>query len=231
MRYTKVLSIFVDESGDFGPYDYHCPFYIFTLVFHDQDNSIIENLQKLDQTFRDSGLGASHCFHAGPVIRREEDYQFMDIPERRRIMGKMLGFARNVDISYISFYVEKKTAPDSVILSACLSKELSRFIRDNYSYFTGYDSIIIYYDNGQVELGRILASIFTAMLTNVEYRRVLPAEYRLFQVADLLCTLELVRLKAERTILSKSEKSFFGSMRDMKKNYFKIIDRIKYSKK
>ena len=32
----RELSIFVDESGDFGPYETHAPFYLFTLVFHDQ---------------------------------------------------------------------------------------------------------------------------------------------------------------------------------------------------
>ncbi len=30
------LSVFIDESGDFGPYEHHAPYYIITLVFHDQ---------------------------------------------------------------------------------------------------------------------------------------------------------------------------------------------------
>lgn len=28
----KELSIFIDESGDFGEYDYHSPWYIVTMV-------------------------------------------------------------------------------------------------------------------------------------------------------------------------------------------------------
>ena len=31
----KELSIFVDESGDFGEYDYHSPYYIILMVLHD----------------------------------------------------------------------------------------------------------------------------------------------------------------------------------------------------
>ena len=27
----KVLSVFIDESGDFGPYDFHAPFYLVAL--------------------------------------------------------------------------------------------------------------------------------------------------------------------------------------------------------
>ena len=30
----KELSIFVDESGDFGEYEKHAPYYIVTMVFH-----------------------------------------------------------------------------------------------------------------------------------------------------------------------------------------------------
>ena len=34
------LSVFVDESGDFGEYDYHAPYYIISLVLHNQSNDI-----------------------------------------------------------------------------------------------------------------------------------------------------------------------------------------------
>ena len=70
-------------------------------------------------------------------------------------------------------------------------------------------------------MNKLLASVFAVMLPQVEFRKVIPADYRLFQVADLFCTLELVSLKDERHIMSKSEEAFFGSMRDMKKNYLK----------
>ncbi len=41
------LSIFVDESGDFGAYESHCPKYLVTLVFHDQDKDISEHIKLL----------------------------------------------------------------------------------------------------------------------------------------------------------------------------------------
>ncbi|MBR6581956.1 MAG: hypothetical protein IKK66_11760 [Ruminococcus sp.] len=44
----KELSIFVDESGDFGEYEKHAPYYIVTMVFHDQRVDISEHLHKLD---------------------------------------------------------------------------------------------------------------------------------------------------------------------------------------
>lgn len=33
----RELSIFVDESGDWGEYKHHSPYYIITFVFHNQD--------------------------------------------------------------------------------------------------------------------------------------------------------------------------------------------------
>ena len=44
----KELSIFVDESGDFGVYDYHAPFYIISMVLHDQAVNIVDDLKILE---------------------------------------------------------------------------------------------------------------------------------------------------------------------------------------
>ena len=224
----KRLSVFVDESGDFGPSEKHSPFYIFTMVFHDQDNKIDSQIRRLEQQISELGFRPSHCFHAGPIIRREEEYIRLTIQERRRCLNRILTFAKSCDISYASFFVEKKQVRDSLSLTVSLSKQLSDFIRKNYSFFQSFDQVIIYYDNGQVELNKILASVFSVLLTNVEFRRVLPAQYRLFQVADLLCTLKLISLKAERKILSDSEMQFFGNLRDLHKNYLKPIERLKF---
>lgn len=225
---TKELSIFVDESGDFGPYEAHAPFYLFTLVFHDQSNPIDAQVLWLEERLRDASMSPAHCFHAGPIIRREADYSDMSIKERRRILGWLVSFARSVQISYASFMAEKKRAADSLALTLTLSRQLSAFIRENFAFFQSYDRIVVYYDNGQVELSRLLASVFSAMLFNVEFRKVLPAQYRLFQVADLFCTLELTKQKALRNQLSNSELQFFGSQRDMNKNYLKQTQKLRF---
>lgn len=45
----KELSIFIDESGDFGEYSFHSPYYIITMVFHNQTVDIQEQIQYLDR--------------------------------------------------------------------------------------------------------------------------------------------------------------------------------------
>ena len=68
---------------------------------------------------------------------------------------------------------------------------------------------------------QLLATVFSILLPQTEIRKVTPVNYRLFQVADLICTFELIYLK--------SEENFFGSMRDMKKNYLKPMLKKKFA--
>ena len=50
------LSIFVDESGDFGEYDFYAPFYIISMVIHDQGIDIEEDLLKLEREGKNTGM-------------------------------------------------------------------------------------------------------------------------------------------------------------------------------
>lgn len=103
------LSIFVDESGDFGTYEPHAPFYLFTLVFHDQRSSIAEQINHLEHGLADIGFGVKHCFHAGPIIRREEDYQNLSITERRKCLNRILTFAKIAIYPTSLFRLRKST--------------------------------------------------------------------------------------------------------------------------
>ncbi len=216
------LSIFVDESGDFGQYDYRSPYYIISMVFHNQNLDIHNELNKIDDFFQQIGI-PNHCVHAGPIIRQEEEYRNMTLEMRSKILKRLMAFTRSIDLYCESFYIEKKHLGNEVEMTGKLSKELSKFIRDHMQYFFEFDTVKIYYDNGQVEVTKILSAVFNVMLENVEFRKVLPSDYRLFQVADLVCTLKLVELKMEHHMLSKSELKFFHDERILKKNYIKPI--------
>lgn len=221
-KVLKELSIFIDESGDFGEYGHHSPYYIITMIFHDQQEDVQPAISRLKQELSYLKLD-NLCIHTGPIIRKEEIYVNMSVDERRRIFNKMVAFIRQINIRYKCFYIEKKHISDVVEATGRLSKQISRFIRGHYEDFLAFDDVKIYYDNGQVEVSKILSSVFNALLPNPIFRKVMPSEYKLFQAADLLCTLELVKLKLENNMFSKSEKTFFGNIRDLKKNYLKPL--------
>ena len=73
----KELSVFIDESGDFGEYDDQAPYYIITMVFHDQSLPITDAVQKLDQELSYLDLN-NLCIHTGPIVRREEIYELTE---------------------------------------------------------------------------------------------------------------------------------------------------------
>ena len=76
-------------------------------------------------------------------------------------------------------------------------------------YWDSYDKIIIHYDNGQIELTKILVAVFHMLPVRVEFCKEKPVDNRLFQVADLICTIELLAEKAENNAFSRSEIEFF----------------------
>ena len=218
------LSVFIDESGDFGAYDHRSPYYIITMLFHDQIVNIEPEIEKLDRELEYLGL-SNLCIHTGPIIRREEVYQNMSVKERRHIFNKMVAFIRQIDIRYKTFTIEKKHVEDVVEATGKLSKIIGDFIRNHYEEILAYDVVKIYYDNGQVEVSKILSSVFHALLPNPVFRKAMPYDYKLFQAADLICSLELVKRKMEDHLYSKSEMAFFGSERDLKKNYLKPLSK------
>ena len=223
----KELSVFIDESGDFGEYEHHSPFYIVTLVFHDQSADISRNINHLDLKIRDYGF-PDYTIHTGPLIRREDEFFDLQFVERKQIFNAIYNFARTTDIKYKSLRVEKKQCSDELELISKLSKQLSGFLKDNLEAFIEYDRIICYYDYGQRELTHILVSVFNTVLNNVEFKKVAPAKYKLSQAADLLCTMELLMAKSERKLLTKSELAFFSSARDLNKSYLRAIQAKKF---
>lgn len=224
----KELSIFVDESGDFGEFEKHAPYYIVTMVFHDQAVDISDNLSKLKNSLEQMGYGDEQAIHTEPLIRREKPYQYFQPNERRAIFSKLYYFTLNCDIKYKSFVFHKSEYENKFKLEARIARELSQFIRGNLAYFQGYEKVILYYDNGQHELNRILNTVLATELAEYDVRKVLPSDYRLFQVADLICTLELLRIKMENGQLSSSEERMFHSKRDLKKDFLKGIKKKEF---
>lgn len=219
------LGIFIDESGDFGAFDVHSPYYIVSLVFHDQSKSIGENVARLNGALQYIDI-PERAIHTGPLIRRESDYAFYDVVTRKKLFDSIFYFARKVDICQATVFIEKRkiTDPMDINLVAMISKSLSMLLREYTEVFLGFDNLIVYYDNGQVELTKIIASVFGIMFGGrVEFKRALPSDKKLLQVADLVCTLKLLTLKHQQKNLSASEINFFSSAKDLKKSYLTLL--------
>ena len=218
------LSIFIDESGDFGEYEPHSPLYLMTLVFHNQSKNISGGIDHLKKQVIEQGFPREHAVHTGPLVRREKDYKNIELPNRRKLFRHLYDFARVADIHYKTFVFKKREFKDHDALVSRMSRELGIFVRDNLAFFQSFDNLIVYYDGGQKEITTIINAVFN-VLVDAEIRRVKPSDYCLFQVADLFCTLELIKFKLDAQGLSKSEDEFFRGSRTFKKNYWKPVEK------
>ena len=216
------LSIFIDESGDFGDFQKHSPFYLVTMLFHNQADTIDADNAILDENIKNIGFDI-HALHTGPIIRREGYYRNNSKDDRRKLLRALFGYWRHVPVQYVTLRIDKKECSDIIDFTAKLSLRISRFISAHIEYFSSFDEINVYYDNGQIELTRILTSTLAVMLTNVSFRKVQPSEHKLFQLADMFCALELVAIKFESKTASHTEVDFFHSARDFCRNYLNDI--------
>ena len=218
----KILSVFIDESGDFGPYEAHAPYYLVAMVLHEQSVDITENIAGFETHLKNLGY-PEHAVHTGPLIRRESVYAGEFVEQRKKLFNALFNFARKLQFQYACIKVRKSECPDEIALTARVSKEIAAVLRSNEEFWNSFDRVILYYDNGQIELTKILAAVFNTLYTHVEHRKVRPVDYKLFQVADLICTIELLAEKSEAGSFSRSELEFFDTVRDFKKNYLKSI--------
>ena len=214
----KECYIAVDESGSFGRFDRHSPYYLVTLVFHNQTHDLTGDIQRLDEAMAQFGL-QNHAIHTAPLIRREGDYINLPTITRKQIFNRLFYFARNVPFTYRTVIVDKRQLSDPVLLNEWIARRLAAFFSEQLVTLTAFDKLVVCYDNGQMELNSILTSAFCKAFNCVEFRRTLPVNYRIAQVADLLCALELLALKAENKALTRSELAFFSSQRDLYRHY------------
>lgn len=223
MSSENVLSVFVDESGDFGEVKDRPSYYLVTLVFHDQKHDISQQIKKLEDSISSSGIGIEYI-HTGPIIRREAIFNNLSIDDRRKMIFKILNFMKVCPIKCATVAIDRKTAANKVQLSGKISKALTEVFIKHDDFFRSFDAINVYYDNGQDELSAVLNAVFSARYEHVEFKKAEPQKYRLLQVADFICSIELLRIKMKENRLSSSEKRFFYKPQELKKSFIKPID-------
>jgi hypothetical protein len=197
-------------------------------VFHDQSQDISSQISRFDSLLHSAGLPNEKPIHTAPLIRKEEEYFHLDISKRRQLFDRLFTFARTTGIRYKTFSYKKKEYPENQLLFNRIARDLSMFLDENLGYFQSFDKIITYYDGGQAEVTRIVAIAFGISLFEVDFRKVKPLDYRLFQTADLLCYMELLAIKDGAKKLTNSEVRFFKDRRRLARTYLKAAWKLRF---
>ncbi len=196
------------------------------MVFHDQDVEIRDAIKLFNRKVEQAGL-EGRTIHVGPLIRREQNYINDERSVRRKLFSMLYHFTRSIDIRYTTICFEKRKDIRPGEMATKLFEHIKAVLVRNAIFLNNYDEVIIYYDNGQKELKRAFALAFKDLLSKVTIRKVRPQNYILFQIADLICSLELVALKFERGQASRSETEFFRSKRNFMKDFMKGLIKIR----
>lgn len=205
----KRLNIFVDETGEFGFGNGASELYGVSFTFHEQNNDIMLELNKLND--RLYNIGYTDMLHIADLIMKRGDYSKFPIAKRKSIFNSIYQFSRRIPVKYKTIIIDKKYTNNSRVLKKKLSLEINNMVKEHERYFNKFDMIIMYYDNGQEVLGTILDAIFSrykGFEHRVEFDH---KEKRLFQVSDMLTYIDKYNYKYKNKMsFTKSEQYFFN---------------------
>ena len=203
------LNIFVDETGEFGFGKESSLLYGVSFTFHEQNDDIMSELNKLNT--RLDRIGYTNMIHMADLIMRREDYKNFDIAMRKSIFNSIYQFSRRIPVKYKTIIIDKRYTNDARTLRQRLSIEINKMIKEHEKYFNRFDKIVMYYDNGQETLGTILDSIFLRF-EGFEHRISFDhKEKRLFQVSDMLTFIDKYNYKYKNKMsFTRGEKYFFS---------------------
>ena len=204
----RELSIFIDESGGDG---LDGSYYLLALVLH-------------EQSLRDKGL-PNALLYTAPLLYRKKGYEGMDEETRKRLLSSFKVFSRHLPIRHACLALNTKgfTSPDDVTVG--MRRALVDFMFDHLEYLQGFNDIKVYYDDGQHSIARAIhGAVEYALSKNaVILKKAPPADYRLGQAADYICTVELAALRYRDKRTTATDEKFFGSWSRFRRDVLKEV--------
>lgn len=225
------LGIFIDESGTFEKSNSLnnniSDLYIVSFLFHDKSVSIEKGIKNFEDFLFRNGLDKHLPIHTMPLIRKQKQYQVFNEELRRKLFYRLFVLMCKLKLKHKAFIFDKKFCTSKQNIRKQLEIYIKEIIRDNYDYFKKFDEIVIYYDEGQDYLTKILHSAFSTTLSNYRFKKNVNQEnYRILQCADMVCSLELIKQRQKNNEHIKAVENFFISERKFNKNYGKAYNAL-----
>lgn len=132
-------------------------------------------------------------------------------------------FVRRLPISYVTFVYRRSQFEDPARLMERMGRNVSSAMVEHLGFFQSFDDVKVYYDNGQDIVKQALDRSVDKVLSKgvVRRRKTSMTDYRLEQVADYLCTIELALVKYQAKENGETYNKFFGGIGSFKRNWLK----------
>lgn len=215
----KLISCFVDETGQ---QDMRAGYYMLTLVFHDQSESIAPMIDAYEKRLAFEDLPDA-AFHAKDLLHGHGRYECLTVEERKRLLVAFSMLVRTLPVSYRTFTYSASDIKSKDELQTRMRRDVINFLFDHLERFQEFDKVPIYYDGGHQAVTSALHQAFDYVLAkdSVIYMDLSHQEKRLAQAADYLCTIELAAMRYEGGEESATYLRFFGKPRSFRQNFLK----------
>lgn len=225
------LGIFIDESGlveeNKSQNEKLRDLYIVSFLFHNKSMAIDNEVKNFEKLLIENDFDPQLPIHTMPLIRHQKPYTEYNRDKRKKLFYYLFQFMRKLKIKHKTFVCDKKYCPTKQAIKLNLENYIKQMITDNYEYFQKFDEIVIYYDEGQNYLTKILHRAFSTNLSNYRFKEdVCHEEYRLLQCADMVCSLELIEQRKKHNEYIKAIDTFFSSESKYNKNYGKAYNSL-----
>ena len=137
------ISLFVDESGESGT---ESKYYLVTLVFHEQDSGIDKQTELYENALHDEGL-PDIPLHTSPLLNGHDDYEGMDIQDRKRLLQAFFTMLQHMPIKYHAFSCKKSDFKSDAALITRMKRDVVNLVFDNLEYLQRFDKVKVYYDD------------------------------------------------------------------------------------
>lgn len=215
----REISVFADESGDKSD---NTRYFLLTLVFHNQADSIAEQVWIYERSLANADL-PNVPFHSEPLLNGHGDYAHLLPEQRKKLLSGFGALVRYLPIEYKTFVYRRREFESPEKLEERMRRDVADLLRSRLDYFQGFEHVKVYYDNAQAIVKSALYDAVYDVLAKqaVVRKRTTMTEYRLSQVADYLCTIELAAVKYAAKEDGGTYEKFFGGIGSFKKNWLK----------
>lgn len=221
------LNLHIDESGN---QDLSEGIYLVTVVLHEHDDDVEALIRGYEERLAIAGL-PDVPFHGKDLLHGNEGYRELGAGDRKRLLTQFSRLVRELPVTYIALRYNGSDVHDRFGLEGRIRRDLASAVYDHLAFFQAFDSICVYYDNGQGAVSVALHDALDYVLARnvADYR---DADYnarRLLQVADYICTVERAATAYDASLQTKTQERFFGTRREFSQSYMKQLKRKRFS--
>ena len=217
------LNLHIDESGGQDLSEGLC---LVAVVLHEHSADVSAPIEEYEKRLAAADL-PDVPFHGKDLLHGNEGYRAVSPGDRKRLLTQFARLVRSLPFSYVVLRYSASDTHDRRELESRIRRDFSSLVRDRLGFFQGFDTISVYYDDGQWAVSGALHDALDFVLTRnvADYRDADHGARRLLQVAGCICAVERASIAYDRGSQSRTHERFFGSRRSFMQSYMKQLAR------